>query len=246
MSKINVSSNKLRNATDPSLARPHKQGAVVELVQPAKDNRWGRFYFNHYKRYYLLLNQSRKHYNRTIYYLKQCRSIEVDAQRGTRHIDDNLKEKLELHSMLFLVFLKLGYEYMTLEMLPSVDYIQFKKQNIPRENWDIVELNDRLKALTNRLSIKATIPPKLLDLFKRRDIVEHPLSGRLYNATENGWKNNHLAWVLSGEIEGVLTEIIKFTNEIIEVFDNYVKDNPIPGTLEGVKRGLKSTDPYKK
>lgn len=246
MAKYRIRGNKLKNESDPLLAREHKEGAVVELVQPAKDNKWGRYYFNHYRRHYLLLNEARKHYNRTIYYLSKCRKIEVDAQRGTRHIDDNLKEKLDLHSMQFLILLKLGYEYMTLEMLPSVDYIQFKKQGIPRENWDILELNDRLNALVKRLSIKRPIPSKLLEFFLRRDIVEHPQSDRLYNATENGWKNNHLAWILSGEIDAVLTEIVNFTNEVIETFEKYNKDNPIPGTLEGVKRGLKATDPYKK
>jgi hypothetical protein len=245
MGKHKVVGQKLRDESDPSLARVHKEGAVVQKVQPAKDNRWGRYYFNHYQRYYLILNEARKHYNRTIYYLKQCRKVKVDEVRGTRHVEDSLRDKLEIHSMQFLILTKLGYEYMTHEMLPSVDYIQYKIQGILREDWDKVELLDRLKALVTRLNIKTKIPPKLFELFDRRDIVEHPLSYRLYNSTENGWKNNHLAWILSGEVDGVWTEIINFTNEIIETFANYVKNNPIPGTL-GIKRGLKSIDPYKK
>jgi hypothetical protein len=90
------------------------------------------------------------------------------------------------------------------------------------------------------------VPTSLFDLFTRRDIVEHPTSERLYNATENGWKNNHLAWVLSGEIEGKNDEIVEFVNRITETFDQYLKDNPIPGKLEGVQRGVKSVDPFKK
>jgi hypothetical protein len=76
--------------------------------------------------------------------------------------------------------------------------------------------------------------------------VEHPTLDRLYNSTENGWKNNHLAWVLSGDMEGTMEEIIHFTQEVIDVFDKYDKENPIPGTLDGVVRGLKSIDSYKK
>lgn len=246
MSKYKFVGSKLKNASDLSLAKSHKEGAVVELVQPAKDNRWGRYYFIHYKRYYLLLNESRKHYNRALLYLKKCRQVPVNEKTRTRHISDDIRDKLEVHSMQYLMLLKTGYEYMTLEMLPSIDHIQQAKQGIPKTEWDKVELLDRIKELKSKLPISRDIPESLFPLFDRRDIVEHPTSERLYNCSENGWKNNHLAWVLSGDMEGTMEKIVHFTNEVIEVFEKYVKDNPIPGTLEGVVRGLKSTDSYKK
>ncbi len=245
MSKYRAVGSKLKNESDPSLAKEHKAGAVVELVQPAKDDRWGRYYFNHYQRYWNILNESRRHYNRALIYLKKCRQLPVDTKTQNRHVPEELRDKLEMHSMKYLVLLKMGYEYMTLEMLPSIDHIQEAKQGIAKTDWDKVDLLKRISSLKSKLSISKDVPDCLFPLFDRRDIVEHPNQERLYNATANGWKNNHLAWVLSGDMEGTMEKIVDFTSEIIKVFDEYVKNNPIPGTLEGVVRGLKASESYK-
>ena len=244
--KQKVIAQKMKNAPDPSLAHSHKKGAIVELVQPSNDKRWGRYYFIHYRRWFLWLTKSLEEYEETIKLLSQCRKIKIDEVRGTRHVEDDLRDKLELHSTQFLVFLKLGFEYMTLEMLPAVNQIQVAKNGIKKIDWDGVELNDRVIQLVSSLGITSPIPPCLFDFFVRRDIVEHPNPERLYNATEDGWKNNHLAWVLGGEIEGKNDEITNFVNVIAQTFDDYVRNNPIQGKLEGVQRGLKSVDPFKK
>jgi hypothetical protein len=126
--KQNIRAQKMKNASDPALARSHKEGAVVELVQPANDKKWGRYFFNHYRRYILLLTKSLEEYEETIKLLEECRKIKVDEVRGTRHIETDLRDKLELHSMQFLILLKLGFEYMTLEMLPAVNQVQTAKK----------------------------------------------------------------------------------------------------------------------
>jgi hypothetical protein len=110
----------------------------------------------------------------------------------------------------------------------------------------VVDLNLRIRALVNKLGITDPIPSSLFLLFDRRDIVEYPTSERIYNSTPTGWKNNHLAWVLSGDIESALDEIIPFINKIFGTYVKYKDDSAAPGYLTGVKRGMKAKDPFKK
>ncbi len=56
----------------------------------------------------------------------------------------------------------------------------------------------------------------------------------------------NLSWILSGEIEGIIDPIVHFVNEFVEKVEVYRKDNPMPGTLTGVTRGLKAGKQYKK
>ena len=58
--------------------------------------------------------------------------------------------------------------------------------------------------------------------------------------------NVHLSWVLSGEIVGSFDKIVKFVNPIYKSFEKYINNNQIPGTLTGLKRGLRSNGPIKK
>jgi hypothetical protein len=246
MSKYKAQGKKLKAESDLKLAEPHAKGTEITLVQPAKDNRWGRFHFTHYSRAYALLDVAREHYALSIIYLQECRKVPFDEKLGLRQIPDELRDKLDLHSMQFLMFLKTGLEYLTHEMLPTIDNIQETIHSTPKTNWDVVDLNLRIRALVNKLGITDPIPSSLFLLFDRRDIVEHPTSERIYNSTPAGWKNNHLAWALSGEIEGTLDKIIPFINKISETYIKYRDDNATPGYLTGVKRGMKAKDPFKK
>lgn len=111
------------------------------------------------------------------------------------------------------------------------------------KNLDLIE---RLKILLSNLKLNNGIPEFLTTIFKRRDIVEHPSETRLWNCDTNDWKNVHLSWILSGEIVSSFNKIVKFVNPIYKSFEDYTNNNQIPGTLTGLKRGLKSNDPIKK
>lgn len=244
--KLKISSLKLKNVSDPKLARFHNKGSSFELVQSSLDKKWGRYYFNHYNRYLLYFERAGLEYNETMKTLSVCRKIKVDTKTSIRHIEDKMRDDLELHSALFLILIKLGFEYMTNEILPTVNRIMNRLDNTPIVEWEQLDINDRLNSLTKMLNSKTSVPLELYNLFDRRDIVEHPTQDRLYNMQDNNWKNNHLAWVLSGEIEDVFDSIVNFVNEQTILFEKYVIDNPMPGKLLGVQRGIKAGEQFKK
>lgn len=244
--KLTIRGNKLKNESDPSLAHSHKAGAIVSFVQPAKDNIWGRYHFVHYMRHYWILSEARLRYRKSIRLLNKCRNLEINPKTFIRHVPDDLKEKLDIASMEYVILIKLGFEYLTAEMMHRINNVRKIKFGLPKIPWEDTGIVDRLKIILTNLELSFEIPTALIDLLIRRDIIEHPTQDRLYNCKENEWKNVHLSWVLSGELEGSLETIVNFTNPLMEKFEEYAEANKTPGTLTGVQRGLKSSDPYKK
>jgi len=106
-------------------------------------------------------------------------------------------------------------------------------------------LLNKLKSMSNALNIQKPIPIELTRVLERRDIVEHPKNENLYDCSEQGWKNVNLSWVLSGEFDGIADPIVEFVNEFIQSIEKYIKDNPIPGSLTGIKRGIKAGESFK-
>lgn len=244
--KLAIRGNKLRNESDSTLAHSHQAGAIVSFVQPARDNVWGRYYFVHYMRHYWILSEARLSYRKSLRLLKRCRDLEVNPKTLVRHIPDDLKERLDVASMEYVILIKLGFEYLTAEMMQRINNVRKMKFGLIEIPWEDTQVINRLRTILTNLGSSANIPTTLISLITRRDIVEHPTQERLYNCKENEWKNVHLSWVLSGELEGSLKEIVNFVNPLMKQFEEYAEANKVPGTLTGVKRGIKSTDPYKK
>ena len=242
MKKQSISSRKLKNSSDPKLAKTHEQGAVVELSQPSLDKVWGRYYFSHYRRSFVYLNQSVTDYEKTIELLKEARKTEVGKTTGVRYIDNELRDKLELASADFLIHSKLGLEYLCLEILPVIERIE-NHFDMNRTKISHDTILDMLKGSIKALNLTIKVPQIVADLLIRRDIVEHPNKDRLYNITN--WKNVHVAWVLSGEIEKYRDELVGLVNEINQAFDKFRDEHEIPGTLQGVKRGVRADEPFK-
>jgi hypothetical protein len=245
MKKVkDIKGNSLKNAYDPALAKPHEKGAVVEIVQTAKDNKWGRYYFTKHFRYPHIFNKADDCHTKTLVLLDKCRQLNV-GKDSSRFVSQELKFDIEFVSMEFLILLKLGFEYLTVELLDSINTVKQNLQGLPRIDWENIELKDRIEILKKNLNYKIKTPDCLDTLFQRRDIVEHPSSPRIYNNDEQGWKNVHLAWILSGEIENMCKDLEAFVNGLVRAYDKFIKDNERPGSLE-VKRGLKSNDPFKR
>ncbi len=245
MKKQTIKGSKLRNISDPALAKPHAKGANIALVQPSKDNVWGKYYFVQYHRHSMLLSKSANFYNDVLDLLNKARALPV-GNDNTRLLDDQLRDDLEFASMQFLIFTKLAFEYMTTEMLTMINNIHIHKGGKVEVPWENFTIYERLSILLKNLSLKLPVPDCLQKILTNRDLVEHPSKERLYSPSEDEWKNVHLAWVLSGEIDGCLDKLVNFVNQILVAFDNYVKANQIPGQLTGVQRGLKSLDNFKK
>lgn len=244
--KIKTRGRKLKNLSDPTLAHSHKQGATVHFMLTAVDPKWGRYLYCQYRRYGLILNQSLKCYKRTIELLNQCRQLKVKEKTNFRDIPDDLRDKLEISSMQFLVLTKLGLEYLVVEYQLAIKQIKEHRGESYTAPLDTDDLRDRLKILKEAIGIKSEIPPQIYTILDRRDIVEHPTTDRLWEDSETGWKTVSLSWVLCGEVEGIIDPVIAFVNEFVGKVEAYIKDNPIPGNLTGLTRGLKAGEQYKK
>ena len=244
--KIKPRGRKLKNISDPTLAHSHKKGTTGNFVLTSVDLRWGRYLYYLYQRHGLILKQSLKYYKKTIKLLNQCRQLKIEEKSGFRIIPDDLRNKLEINSMQFLVLLKLGLEYLVAEYQPAIRQIKKYRRESYTDPLDKDVLGDRLKTLKDAIGIKSEIPTQIYTILDRRDIVEHPTTGSLQDGSETGWKTVNLSWVLCGEIEEIINPIVHFVNEFIEKVEAYKKDNPIPSTLTGLTRGLKAGEQYKK
>lgn len=244
--KFSPKSKPLKNLSDPELAHSHPAGTTVHVAQPSVDKKWGRYHYYFYKRNGHLFDMGNKYYKKSLSLLNKCRKISINTNTNIRTLPDNLRNKLEINSISFLVFTKMGFEYLAAEYIPSIKQIKdFKGEefSLPAENENLI---DKIRFLINALDIKLSIPQSLITVLSRRDVVEHPTPQRLYNGSDTEWKNNHLAWVLSGEIEGLMDEIIPYINIIIETAERYIKDNPVPGTVTALLRGMKAGESFKK
>jgi uncharacterized protein HemY len=86
-----------------------------------------------YHRHNLILNQCLRSYKRTITLLDRCRSLKVDENTGFRMIPDYLRNELEIESMMFLMLLKLGLEYLVAEYQSIISDIKNRHgdRNLP-------------------------------------------------------------------------------------------------------------------
>ena len=244
--KIKPRGRKLKNLSDPNLAQSHKKGKRGYFVLTSVDPKWGRYLYHLYYRHGLILNQSLKYYKKTIMLLNQCRQLNVEEKTGFRMIPDDLRNKLEINSMQFLVLLKLGLEYLVAEYQPIIREIKKYQGESYTDPLNTDDLGNRLKTLKDAIGIKSEIPTQVYTILGRRDIVEHPTTDRLQEGSETGWKTVNLSWVLCGEIEEIINPIVHFIKDFFEKVEAYKKDNPIPGTLSGLTRGLKAGEQYKK
>ena len=130
MKKTTVSSRKLKNVSDSSLAHKHEKGAIVELVQPALDSKWGRFYFLQYRRSMVFFESAESDYLKLMGLLESCRELQADSS-GVRLVSMKLRDGLERASADYLMHVKLGFEYLCEEILPIMNRIfsHFKIQD---------------------------------------------------------------------------------------------------------------------
>ena len=244
--KIKPRGKKLKNMSDPTLARPHKQGETVYFTLSSVDPKWGRYlYYQHY-RYGLIFSQALEYYKETIRLLDQCRQLKVDEKTDFRRIPDNLRDKLEINSIQFLILINLGLEYLGAEYKLAIKQIKDHRGESYTHPLDTDKLGDKLKALKNAIELESEIPIQIYTIIERRGIVEHPTTDRLWGDIDTGWKSVNLSWVLCGEIEGIIEPVVLFVKEFVKKAEVYIKNNPIPGALTGVKRGLKAGEQYKK
>lgn len=243
---VKIAGRKLKNISDPTKAHSHAKGAVVHFMQTAVDAKWGRYLFNQYRRYGLILRKGVKHYDYALKTLKECRQLPVDEKSGFRTLPLNLRDRLEINTMQFLMLTKLGLEYLVTEYEFAVKQIKAHRKEEFSMPTHTNDFNQRLKALAEGIGITSKLPSQIYTIFDRRHIVVHPTNERLWDGSDTGWKTVNLSWALSGEMEGILEPIFKYVNKFVEKIEKYIEDNPIPGEIKISHRGLTAGEHYKK
>lgn len=243
--KRKISGPKLNNTFEVSLQRSHESGAKVRPVLMALDKKWGRYCFPLSYHTVLLLENTEMLYNELIYLINKARQTKVDEQANLRYIDYELVNASFLKGGEYLIAFSLSLEYFSIEIL-------WKLNNLTRQMGRVLDINEswntteKLNCIKKVLKHNIDIPQEIGSILERRDIFTHPTFLRIYPTTETDWQNNHVAWVLSGNVHNTYGELEKYLEKVSESFNKYVNENKRQVTLNRLKRGLRAKESLKK
>jgi len=238
---------KIKIKSDPELAKPHKQGTVFELVQPAV-NELGLVYIKHPIYWTFHAHFANLAYSRIKKYEDQILSQKLDKQNVRGIYDKTFIRKLYRSSTELILHTYLLFEYFSLFVLTTV-YLYpgaGKNEKNKFEKLDKLELKDKLKHILKQILNK----PELVNskgysmLFQEweqiRHNINHPKNENVYNCGKNTWDKVPMAWVGSGKYKKFYEEIVKLFNSTYENWQSVEQNYAKPATLTGVKRGVKS------
>lgn len=238
---------KVKTESDPKLAKPHKEGAIIEWVQPAL-NDLGLIYIGQpiywslHARYADLAYKRLKKYENLI--LSQSPN-----KTNVRSVHDiKLISKIYKATCDMVIHLYLLFENFTLFTLTAVYlYLDTTEENKNKFNF----LKDQeLKEKIRHILVDILDKPKLVNskgysmLFQEweqiRHAINHPKNENIYNCGDNTWDSVPMAWAISGKGRKFFDEIAKLFNEMHNSWNFVEKKYSHPATLPDVKRGIKS------
>lgn len=236
---------KLKNIADPKLAKVHNKGAKVAPVLSALDKRWGRYYFTHSYKWPILLGKTEKAYVNILESLKKARDLEVGTENRSRFLTDDLRDVIFLNSEEYLTSFYLTLSYFASELLWILNN-SHQHRNIPLEVNDNDILVERLKQVIRIISSSVAIPEELHQILEQRDVFTHPTFQRIFPVNPDvNWKENPIAWVLSGDLEDTYTKLEDFIKAVYTDFEKYIKEHPTGPVTFKVERGVKVLESYK-
>lgn len=233
--------------SDPTLAKPHSAGAVVELVQPAVHD-LGLIYIGHPYYWVLHANYANAGYKRLKKYIDKVLQQNPD-QSNVRSIQDSkLITKIYKATCDLVIHTYLSYEYFVLFVLTSV-YLNPRSTEADKKKFADLELKE-LKEKTKHILIEIINKPSLVNspgysmLFQEleqiRHAINHPKNENIYNSGKNSWDKVPLAWGISGKAFKFFDESAKLFNEMYKAWQSVEPIYSKPGNLTGVQRGIKS------
>lgn len=237
---------KIRDISDPTLAKGHKKGAKVMWVHPCLHDKFGKIMFA-WPHYWLFNYRiARKAHQRLKKYQNEILNIEI-SNSNDRHIyDSDFIEKLYRAGFELTANIYISFEHLTLEIIRGV----YRNDERTRKKL----LNSELKVKLNHIVKKIFFSPDLVShsgyvkLFSefenKRHAFNHPLEDNVYNISHN-WDLVPLAWIISGKYESGFKEIEKFLEIISTRWQEYIKENDKPAKIN-IIRGIKSGHQYKK
>lgn len=241
---------KIKTVSDPTFAKPHKAGATVELVQPVIHD-LGLIYIGHPYYWGLHAKYANSGYNRLKRYIDQILRQQPNKTNARSVHDFKLISKAYKATCDLVIHCYLCYEYLVLFILTStlLNITSTSEDKDKFKQLEKLNLKEKLKYILekvfNRPELTKSKGYSMLfqELEQTRHAINHPKNENIYNCGENTWDKVPLAWGLSGKSLKFFEETAKLFNEIynewVRVEPKYAK----PGTLTGVKRGIKSLHP---
>lgn len=235
---------KIKFTSDPDLARPHKKGAVVEAVQPSLHNVFGTIHILWY-RYWLF---HAKKADDSFQKLKKLEAKLLKIPVNTANIrllsDKKLIDKIYFTGFDLVVNVVLTVEYL------SEEIFRISKAKPRKGNYDKFTTSEKLKWIgEDVLGIKDITDrvayDKFIEMESLRHAVMHPKQETVYNAKEGEWDKVPLAWFVSGKWKEAYTKWEELLEELIANWEKIRQKYKKPGTLTGVKRGIRSEEPVK-
>lgn len=238
---------KVKIESDPKLAKPHAQGAVVELVQPAI-HELGMIYIGHPYYWVMHARYANNGYRRLKKYIDKILQKQPDKTNVRSVHDFSLINKAYKATCDLVIHSYLSYEYFSLFVLTSV-YLNVSSSDEDKKIFaqlEPLELKEKFRhILTDVIKrpelVNSTGYSMLFqELEQTRHAINHPKNENIYNCGKNSWDKVPLAWGLSGKSLKFFEESAKLFNQTYKAWKAIEQNYSKPGTLTGVQRGIKS------
>jgi len=238
---------KTKTISDPSLARSHEAGAKVEFVQIAL-HELGMIYIGHPRYWTLHAGYANAGYKRLKRYIDKILAQNPTTGNVRSVHDATFITKIYKATFDLIAHTYLTYEYFVLSTLTTI-YLypgaseEDKKKFAELENLELKEkLRHIIVDILKKPELIASKGYSMLfqELEQARHALNHPKNDNTYNCGDTTWDKVPLAWGVSGKSLKFFEHSVDLLNSIykdwIEIEPQYAK----PGTLTGLKRGVKS------
>lgn len=235
-----MGNKKVRLTADPALARAHAAGSKVRLVQPCVHEKFGPLWVAQPRHAAVHLIWASRMRARLRELDGQVFALEV-GDGGGRTVDDpDLIASLYTAGVDVAVHTVLAWRHLILRL-----------EALSPGNIGSDDSTARFGAVLRRLGYRADLGAdpryaRLCEIENLRHLIEHPTSENVYTADMNAWERVPLTWIASGRAASAYDQALELLTEIGKFAESIDKRRKGPGTLLGVRRGIKATNPAKK
>lgn len=237
---------KIKVTDDKKLAKPHKEGAIIELIQPSIHNQFGLIFFlvPSYSLYHARIADHA--YKRLERYQQTILKISPDKTNSRLISDLEFLGKIYQAGFDLVIHTYLAFDYLCLDILRAA---YFPQDELTFKKLEGKEVKEKLKHIFTQILNQEPSEKeysKLVEIENIRHNFIHPKIERIYNAKENEWDKVPLAWVIAGKYKQSYLKTRKMFAGILKKWSKEKVKYQKPGTLTRVKRGIKSLHPFKK
>jgi hypothetical protein len=231
--------SKIKLESDLSLARVHKQGALVEVVQASLHSNYGLIYTLWPKYWVLHAQTAEKHYNRLKKIDLKILQVEVRSD-GSRVLDEKLTKMLYTEGVGLALNVELMVEHFCLEVKRTAK-VDFQDRDDTSQKLLLV-----LSEIDYRDIRQDPGYQSFGHLLHCRHNITHPTLNNTYDGTNGStWDEVPLAWIASGKAIKAWEEFAPLFEDICRYWGEYAHENfAAPATLT-LQRGMKSKHSFK-